>query len=50
MDLLPCLGELSKYLCFDDVVSLIMNQNNIGNEDAGRGNVYSYREKASSQC
>ena len=49
MDWLPCLGELSNHLCFDYVGSLIMNCKYIGNDDAGRGNVYFDRGKASSQ-
>ena len=49
MDWLPRLQELSKYLCFDYVGSLIMNHKDIGNEDSGRGNVYFDRGKASDQ-
>ena len=40
MDWLPCLGELSNHFYFDYVGSLIMNHKYIGNEDAGRSNVY----------
>ena len=50
MDWLPFLVELSNHLCFYHVVSLLMNHKYIGNEDAGRGNVYFDRRKASSQC
>ena len=49
MDWLPCLGELYNHFCFGCVESLIMNHTYIGNDDAGRGNVYFYRGKASSQ-
>ena len=47
---LPCLGELYIHLCYDYVVSIIINHMYIGNEYAGRGNVYFDRGKASSQC
>ena len=50
MDWLPYLGELSNHLCFDYVGSLIMNHKDIGNEDAGRGNVYFDKGKVSAQC
>ena len=50
MDWLPCLQELSNNLCFDYIGSLIMNNKDIGNEDAGRGNIYFDRGKASAQC
>ena len=50
MDWLPYLRELSNHFCFDYFGSLIMNHKYIGNEDAGRVNVYFYRGKASHQC
>ena len=49
IDWLPCIRELSNYFCFDYVGSLIMNHEDIGNEDSGRGNVYFDRGKASAQ-
>ena len=49
MDWLPYLGEISNHFCFDYVGSLIMSHKDIGNEDAGRVNVYFYRGKASDQ-
>ena len=50
MDCLPCRGELSNHFCFYYIGSLIMNHKYIGNEDAGRGNVYFGIGKASYQC
>ena len=47
---IPCLGELSNRLCFDNVGSIIMNHNYIGNEYDGKDNVYFDRGNASAQC
>ena len=49
MDWIPCLQELSNHICFDHVGSIIMNNKDVGNENAGRGNVYFERGKASAQ-